>query len=270
LESDRDWHSQVRQELISLQKNAPGSVADVAEAIQAVAKLIEPLTGNHQVALKVEPVPPNLTAAIHPSVLHQLLITAVEKLVQQMVSGQITLKAERVGDRISLTISGDPIGVAQPPDSAFIREILSLQGGTVERQLQGHQVSFQVELPAARKVTVLVVDDNADLIHFYRRYLTGTRYQIVHIAEGQNLLERVGQIAPDIIVLDVMLPDMDGWELLTQLREDPLTQTTPIVVCSVVRREELALALGAAAYLSKPVRRQQFIQALEQLQVSIS
>jgi CheY-like chemotaxis protein len=140
----------------------------------------------------------------------------------------------------------------------------------VERQLQGHQVSFQVELPAARKVTVLVVDDNADLIHFYRRYLTGTRYQIVHIAEGQNLLERVGQIAPDIIVLDVMLPDMDGWELLTQLREDPLTQTTPIVVCSVVRREELALALGAAAYLSKPVRRQQFIQALEQLQVSIS
>ena len=62
-----------------------------------------------------------------------------------------------------------------------------------------------------------------------------------------------------------MLPDADGWELLTRLREHAATASTPIIICSVVRREELALALHATLYLAKPVRRQQFIQALEQV-----
>jgi CheY-like chemotaxis protein len=65
-------------------------------------------------------------------------------------------------------------------------------------------------------------------------------------------------------VLDVLLPDTDGWELLTYLHEHPATRALPILVASVVHGEELALALGATAYLSKPVRRQQFIQALDQ------
>jgi CheY-like chemotaxis protein len=61
-----------------------------------------------------------------------------------------------------------------------------------------------------------------------------------------------------------MLPDIDGWKLLTQLREHPATQAVPIIVCSVVRREKLALALGATMYVSKPVGYQQFVQALDQ------
>ena len=72
------------------------------------------------------------------------------------------------------------------------------------------------------------------------------------------------EIKPDIIVLDVMLPDVDGWELLSQLHEHPLTRSVPVIVCSVVGEEDLALALGAKVYLPKPVRRQQFLQALDQ------
>jgi CheY-like chemotaxis protein len=69
---------------------------------------------------------------------------------------------------------------------------------------------------------------------------------------------------PDVIVLDVMLPDVDGWKLLMELHEDPVTRPIPIVVCSVIREEELAYSLGAAAYLSKPVDPRAFIQVLEQ------
>ncbi|MBI1877882.1 MAG: response regulator [Chloroflexi bacterium] len=112
---------------------------------------------------------------------------------------------------------------------------------------------------------MLVIDDNADLVHFYRRYTTGTRYQIVHLAEGQHTLSTVKEIRPNIIILDVMLPDIDGWELLTDLRGQPATQMIPIIVCSVVRRAELALSLGASLYLPKPVRRREFVQALDQI-----
>jgi len=62
-----------------------------------------------------------------------------------------------------------------------------------------------------------------------------------------------------------MLPDVDGWELLTHLHQHPATRHIPVLVCTVVHAEELARALGAAAYLAKPVRRAEFIEALRQL-----
>mgnify|MGYP001111695391 CR=1 FL=1 len=72
----------------------------------------------------------------------------------------------------------------------------------------------------------------------------------------------VKEFRPDLVVLDVMLPDTDGWRLLMHLRQHPLTRSTPVIICSVVQESDLASSLGAALYLSKPVRPRQFIQAL--------
>jgi CheY-like chemotaxis protein len=93
----------------------------------------------------------------------------------------------------------------------------------------------------------------------------GTRYHIKHVPEGGRVFEAVRAFSPDIIVLDVMLPDADGWEVLAHLHEHSATRFVPVIVCSVVREEELALALGAALYLSKPIQRDQFIEALDQV-----
>jgi CheY-like chemotaxis protein len=117
----------------------------------------------------------------------------------------------------------------------------------------------------ASKVNVLVVDDNPDLVHFFRRYAVGTRYEVAALGGGERIFETVQALAPQIIVLDVMLPDRDGWELLSQLHEHPATRSIPVIVCTVVREEELALTLGASLYVAKPVGRQAFIQALDQV-----
>ena len=260
-----EWRSQVRQELVSLQQHAPGAVTKVEVAIQGAAKAGLVLAANHKVALQVDQVQPNLVAAIHPSILSQLLMTAIEKLVQDMSSGDIILRAEGDKERIKITIAGYPMVTPNPQHSDLIEEILTLQDGSVEVQLAENRAVFEIALPSASSITVLVIDDNVDLVHFYRRYTTQTRYQIVHLASGQGVFETIAETTPDIIVLDVMLPDVDGWELLTHLHEHPNTRAIPIIVCSVVKREELALALGAALYLPKPVRRQQFIQALDQI-----
>ena len=60
-----------------------------------------------------------------------------------------------------------------------------------------------------------------------------------------------------------MLPDIDGWDLLTRLHENPDTRPLPVLICSVMREKELARALGARYFLSKPVQRQDFIVALD-------
>jgi CheY-like chemotaxis protein/AraC-like DNA-binding protein len=260
-----EWRSQVRRELASLQKSAPTTVTDVEGALRGVVELRSAPAARRGIELEVGWVQSNLFAAIHRSALRQTLITAIGKLVQHMSSGQILLGAERKEGRVVIAITGCPVAVESVPTSDLIREILATHGGTVQIDVDDGCVSFLMELPSVDEVTVLVVEDNEDLVHVYRRYTAGTRYHILHAAQEKHVFELIESSAPDIIVLDVMLPEVDGWELLTHLREHPVTNAVPIIVCSVVREEELALDLGAALYLPKPVRRRQFLQALDQV-----
>ena len=256
------WRSQVRQELASLHESSPASVTDVGEAIASVVALGSAMTASRGIGLVVEDAPPNLVAAIHPSVLRQVLISAIRQLVQCMMGGQIALTAQREGARVQVRIAGQPVTTKRTANDSLIQEILAAQGGSLSVHVDGDRTSFIVQLPSVDRV-VLVVDDNPDMLHLYRRYVAGTRYHIVHTAQGKRVFELVESLAPAVIVLDVMLPDVDGWELLGHLHESPTTRSIPIVVCSVVREEDLALALGATAHLAKPVQRQRFLEALD-------
>lgn len=259
------WRSQVQQDLAALQRSTPGAVADVAEAIAGAITVGRPLAARHGAHLDSAAVDAGLLVPLHPSALRQVLVTAIEKLAQQMTRGQILLDAKRARDAIQITIAAEPVTTGPAPGSALIDEILTAQGGTFGTQRSGSRVCCQVNLPAVAPLTVLVVDDNTDLVHFYRRFVANTRYQIVHAAEGESVLSVIEQVRPAVIVLDVMLPDMDGWDLLTTLRSHPTASAIPVIVCSVVRREELASVLHAARYVAKPVHRQHFIEALDQV-----
>jgi CheY-like chemotaxis protein len=257
------WRAQLRQELAYLQKSGVSPVADLGEILQNAAELGQTLAARHGVKVSVGYVQPNLAATVHPSVLRQVVVAAVAELVRHMSSGEVALGAESQDGRVIITVKGKPIITDKAPRGDLIGEILATQDGAVTVQMAENQVVFSVRLPAATTVTVLVIDDNTDLVHFYRRYATGTRYQIVHALEGQSAFAAIEASTPDIIVLDVMLPDMDGWALLSRLHEHPASRMIPVIVCSVIREEELALALGAVAYIPKPVRHQEFIQVLD-------
>ena len=123
---------------------------------------------------------------------------------------------------------------------------------------------LKFELPTDR-ILVLVVDDNLQLTNLYQRYVQGTRYKVFVTNQGGRIFDIIEAVTPDIILLDAMLPDVDGWELLSHLHAHPDTQSIPIIVCTVVREEELAIELGARIYLPKPVLRQQFLQALDEV-----
>jgi CheY-like chemotaxis protein len=257
------WRSQVRQELALLHRNDPDAVGDVAAVMQEAVKIEQPITSKHGVDLIIESVQPDLVAPLHPSALRQVLIMAIQKLVHPMTSGCILLAAKQIDDQILIAITGEPITASTPVDSEFIRETLTAHGGSLKIERTTQQTRLSMQLPYIHPVQVLVVDDNTDLVYVYHRYTERTLYQLHHVAEGQRAFAAVAEIQPDIIVLDVMLPDVDGWELLTHMHEHPTTCSTPIIVCSVVRNEELALALGAAVYVQKPVGRHEFIRALD-------
>jgi CheY-like chemotaxis protein len=264
------WRMQVREEVALLQQQDPDAIANVVEIAQDVVQLEQKLAQTGRIALELAPVVGAYYAAIHPSLLRQMLIIAVQKLAdllsrQAAGAGSLLIQVERVNKQIRMLISSRPVSEGPLPDSEFIRESIGALGGSMRVAQQGDGVEFDIRVPQAEPIDVLVVDDNHDLVHFYRRYTERTRFRITHVDQGGSAMEAIRQQAPAIIVLDVMLPDMDGWELLAHLHENPATRAIPVVICSVIRQEELALALGAARYMPKPVRRQEFIQALEQV-----
>lgn len=260
-----DWRSQAKHELASLKVNAPDMVSDVGAVINSVLALESALISRYDVHVDVKFVQPGLVVAIHPSVLRQVLVTAVGRLARHTSTGQITIYAGLEDGNIKITIAS-AVAQMEGVDDDLVRDILVPEDVSIEIHRDGDNVFLWVRAPSAvGKATVLVVDDNMDMVHFYRRSTAGTRYRIVHIARGEELFETIQAEAPDVIVLDVMLPDVDGWSLLMRLREGQATRAIPIVICSVVREEELALSLGAARYLSKPVRPREFIQTLDQV-----
>ena len=115
--------------------------------------------------------------------------------------------------------------------------------------------------------TVLVIDDNDGLVKLVQRYLTDRDCRVIAATNGEEGLRLAQELLPDAIVLDVMMPEMDGWELLQRLRNRPQTATIPVIICSVISDPELAYSLGAALSLPKPISRRDVMDALHQLGV---
>jgi CheY-like chemotaxis protein len=103
--------------------------------------------------------------------------------------------------------------------------------------------------------TVLVIDDDTDARDLLRRFLAREGFDTITAADGAEGLRLARQFRPSLITLDVVMPKMDGWAVLQQLRADPALATVPIVMLSILDEQEKGFALGAADYLMKPFNR---------------
>jgi CheY-like chemotaxis protein len=121
------------------------------------------------------------------------------------------------------------------------------------------------ELPQPNLDRALIIEDSAAAANQMVRYLTSLGAQAIVHAQGEGVLEAAMQAQPDVIILDILLPDQTGWEVLTALKAHPTTREIPVIMASVVDSRSRGLALGAAAYLLKPITRQQFQHALSRV-----
>ncbi len=110
----------------------------------------------------------------------------------------------------------------------------------------------------------LLVEDSPTAVEKMVRYLRELGVDTVTVTNGREAIDQARQMRPDFIMLDIMLPDMPGWEVITALKEDGRTAAIPLIVVSVLDDQEQAAAAGAAGFLFKPVSRPQLYQALRQ------
>jgi CheY-like chemotaxis protein len=110
---------------------------------------------------------------------------------------------------------------------------------------------------------VLVVDDDATARDLLRRTLTRQGFAVTLAASGEEGLRLARELHPAAITLDVMMPGLDGWAVLRELKNDPSTADIPVIVVTVLQDGSLAYALGAAGFLSKPIEKERLRSLLE-------
>ena len=125
----------------------------------------------------------------------------------------------------------------------------------------------QAAEPDAPVTTVLVVDDDPAVRDLMTRFLDKMGYLAVEASSGRDGLRLARELRPDVITLDVVLPDMTGWDVLNELKDDPELEAIPVIMVTIVDHEAAGIAGGAANYLVKPIDRDQLASALNKYRV---
>ncbi|WP_193771310.1 cache domain-containing protein [Candidatus Magnetaquicoccus inordinatus] len=193
----------------------------------------------------------------------------IEQLFQPFAQADVSTTRKYGGTGLGLTIS---------------RRFCRMLGGDIEVHSDpGEGSTFTVSIPAQlpllraseishglatvttrakmaeHQATVLVIDDDPTIRELLQRLLDKEGYYVEVVASGDEGLQRAREIIPDVITLDVMMPVKDGWSVLTALKADALTSTIPVIMLTMLDNENLAFALGAADYLTKPVERDRLL-----------
>lgn len=248
------------------------SSVSLPELIEAMSASGETLARHHGAALSIAPAP-----AVSPRCRCDLtlakqsgLLALGSLLVHRPRYIHLTVSHSTVDPSILLTaLPPLPPEAAARIDSELVeaRLLMAAQGGTVgllkkpDGSIQGLRLQFRPDNAAM----VLVVDDNERMLRLYERYLMVGHYGIRCANSAQEAEAVLDEVTPNAIVLDVMMRNVDGWDLLQRLRSRPGLRAVPILVVSILNEPSMAQALGAAAYLRKPVTAQALLTALGQV-----
>lgn len=110
---------------------------------------------------------------------------------------------------------------------------------------------------------VLAIDDDPNFLELLKRYLYKEGYQVVTATDGKEGVRLAKELKPNIITLDVVMPQVDGWAVLTELMSDPETTGIPVVVISMTDDRSLGYTLGASDFLAKPIDRSQLQSVID-------
>ncbi|NND79435.1 MAG: response regulator, partial [Maribacter sp.] len=127
------------------------------------------------------------------------------------------------------------------------------------------QISHSSKKKATEKPTILVVDDDTPIRSLLRQELTDTGYHVREAANGKAALDMVRLEKPDLIILDVMMPEINGFDVAAVLKNDPATMDIPIIILSIVQDKERGFRIGVDRYLTKPIDTEKLFHEVDEL-----
>jgi CheY-like chemotaxis protein/anti-sigma regulatory factor (Ser/Thr protein kinase) len=188
---------------------------------------------------------------------------AIAKNYARILGGNLTVQSEfGKGSTFTLVI---------PPE--FQKEKLSQtsEETTAAKTTAGTEPAILPELkPVPEKSVapsssslILCIDDDAEVIDLLRRYLIPEGYSVQGASSGEEGIRLAQEIHPAVITLDIMMPDKDGWQVLRELKNNPVTKDIPVIIHSIIENRPLALSLGALEVITKPSEPKKVLSVVE-------
>jgi len=239
----------IRQVMINLLSNA-SKFTDEGDIVVEV-RLVAGESGRNQIRVSVTDTGPGISEADQ------------EKLFQAF---------SQVDDSPTRKTGGTGLGLS------ICRQLITMHDGRIWVDSEvGRGSTFHFTLPlfhddnnglmpgpnGAR--TILAIDDDSQVIGLYGRYLQPQGYQIVPLTDPSRAVERVRELKPFAVTLDIMMPGIDGWKVLDALKSHPETRHIPVIVCSIIDELDKGYNLGATDYLVKPILEDDIVNALDKL-----
>jgi len=243
------------------------SRTDLRTLLENALTTVAPLAAQRQITLDVCMPAEPVAILVDMGIAEQVLVSVLSRAISHACSGPLDLLLS--ADQVTLTLNYYPAPefASAPAFPAVATQLADRLGWGMEwvDEAQGlRTIRFAIK---AFGPTIVVIDDNEDLVELFDRYLTDQACQVVAATNGQDGLRMAQQLVPDAVVLDIMMPEMHGWDVLQQLRAHPRTARIPVVICSVINDPDLALCLGASLVLPKPISRTDVLTALHHVGV---
>ena len=278
---------ELRTDFEFLTERAPARIARVHEEVERLLSVdkreldlvqlatlavhsVQPLADKRGIAIRLLADDPCLYVAVNRTMLRQAIINLLSHIAGVHQSTCLSVRVGRAGDNALIECIYLPEAPKEPPvpeePYAVAIQLLSSLGLQWTRDdLEDGAARITVYVPLVQEHTVLIIDDNPGVTSLFRRYLWHTPYSVYTTSNAQDALETVESLLPDVVILDVMMPGLDGWEILERLRASEKGHQARVVVCSIINDPQLAGALGADAFLHKPVDRARLLQVLDQV-----
>ncbi len=265
-----------------LQKSPAEWVSNLPEAVAEAIHLIQPVAEQYRCELSYSMTGSIPDLAVHPIAFRQILLNLIRVAIDQAPGGRVRLEAHALLSKVTFSAQATPAprlcaehdaepGVeVRPPDNNLLEvtaQIVAASSGALTISAADNVGTWQavVTLPTVDGIPVLVVDDNKEIIDLLTRYSAGSRYRITGVLNPEQAIEQAISSGAEIVVMDVMMPHIDGWELLGRFRQHPHTARIPLIVLSILAQKELALSLGAKALMIKPIKQDTFLSTLDQV-----